>query len=164
MNELNSKILTIERIVEQQASQISTRDYKFYHLPQMLAVVRLLQKHSATCPECKRLLNEAEEFSPKIAALINGGIADKNNFEHTSETWLNHLRKNHKYRIKGYTASLYNLYGMLAGALVGFGLGYLTNAEQLKNFTIIGFAVGLAIGRIAARQAEKRLNNENRLI
>ncbi|HAN76763.1 MAG TPA: hypothetical protein DCQ31_02755 [Bacteroidales bacterium] len=164
MNEFTSKIITIERIVEQQANQISTRDYKFYHLPRMLVVVRLLQKHSASCNECKKLLDEVEEFSPKIAALINGNISDKNNFEHTSETWLNHLRRNHKYRIKGYTASLYNLYGILAGALVGIGLGYLINVEHLKNFTIIGFAVGLAIGRIAAWQAEKRLNNENRLI
>ncbi len=103
------------------------------------------------------------DLSTKLSDMINGGISSKREMEREMESIFNHLKKDHGIRPQKYFTSFFSLIGMLAGTILGGVLAF-PMGWNIPALLLVGWAVGLGVGRIYGNSRDNSLKKQEKLL
>jgi hypothetical protein len=155
MEKLNVWSRQINEKIKENADQLYRTDYKFYKLDRLEKITVKIDEFSSTCEECQKLKTDIETLVETIHLLANGSPSDRKIFEKNNESYMKHLSENHGLVQETYYLSKYTLLGILVGTLIIGGISYIINPLYAKLGILIGFAVGLTIGRVYGKKLDK---------
>ena len=146
----------IYNIIESQKDALSPSDFRVYNIARFPLIANALEKHSSNCEQCKQYLNTITELSENLTKILNGTFKEIKEFDRKKNEIENHLKKVHNYRFQGYYTSLFFTIGLIASAIIGIVINYLTLQSVFgKPFYII-----LTIGILSSYFLGKRRDNK----
>lgn len=154
----------IEIEIEQKSENLHAKDLKFYQVDRFLKLAKRIDKLSVECKECKFLKQQIEETAGSLDVLLSGEIALRKKYENKLTELDKHLRKAHQIYPNQYFLYLYSFVGIAGGLLLGAVIGLILDAGYTKTSVILGFAIGLAVGRIYGKLQDSKLKKEDRII
>jgi len=156
----------IEQISEK---NIKPKDVRFYNLGGFIDVAKRVEEFSHTCQECNNFKTEVFEISENIDKYINTSTTTRKDFEKKRDKFSNHLVKAHGLVKKNTYAATFAFIGLLIGALLGylFAKTYavihaVENSEFMKISVLIGWALGIVVGRIMGVLKDRQIKKENK--
>lgn len=140
---------------------------RYLRLDRFIRMVDSLGNQSL-CPVCR-------EMTVKAQTLAERKVRTKTEYQEFEKEYMTlfgemveHLKVHHGYRLPNYFLSLYTMIYMLVGALAGLFIIYLGRVGRFGHWNyeiggLLGFVVGLIIGRISGHRKDKemRLNKKN---
>lgn len=157
--------VNIERKVEEETENLYKRDVTFFQIERLLKLAEKIDyfaRHSEQAEAQKKVI---EEIVGNLSTSINSTIGTRNEYERKLESVADYLKKEHGIRPKKYYQSLYALIGIFGGIVVGYAIGQIYGGSGFLKFALLlGFAIGLMVGRILGNRKEKWLSENNLLI
>jgi hypothetical protein len=117
-------------------------DYKFYQIDKFSKASEKVQLLSKECSECSNLKSEIEEVANHIDEYFKGNSSKRRDYEYRFDLVINHLKKTHGYYPREYFVSLYSVYGLFIGGLIGY--------LAVIIFSPANWIYGLSLGAVLA--------------
>ncbi len=155
-------LVKIHRNLLQQKELIHKKDFRFFQIDILLELARRSQIFSQTCTQCAHNKEIIEQLSQTVSDNLNT-IKGRNKITKDIDAIIKHLRKKHRIFIKGYFIASYTFWGLVIGTLLFSVIAWIFHLN-IMSFALLGFLIGLFIGRIVGNYFEKRASAENRLI
>ncbi len=140
----------------------NSKDERLLQLNKVIRIVSKVGDFAHSCKECNSYKKQLEDFSidPKSYVTFNKKLKE---FDAFLNVVSKHLETEHQIRAIRYYTSLYSFYGMLAGAIIGAGGVFLVNQEKVYAGVLIGWMIGLVIGRLIGVKKDsnhKKMNKQ----
>jgi len=154
---------TIKNKIDDQIDDIYKRDYKFYKIDRLERIAEHIDDFSTECEECKAYKKEIEGITERLSEYLKGIPQLRSEYEKRNEKIVKHLQKKHKLAYKEYYASSYSFLGFVSGSVLFGGIMWFINPNFVFPTILMGFAIGLIVGRIIGKKKDKE-NEQNNLI
>ncbi len=145
----------IQNDIDEQIDDIYKRDYKFYKIDRLERMSVRIDEFSDTCSECEALKTEVEDITSRLAEYLKGIPQMRSEYEKRNEEIVTHLQKAHGLAYKEYFVSSYSFIGFASGSAVFAGIMWFINPNFIIPSLLMGFTVGLIIGRILGKRKDK---------
>lgn len=154
---------TIKNKIDEHIDDIYKRDYKFYKIDRLERIAEHIDNFSQNCEECKAFKPEVEDIAERLSEYLQGIPQLRSEYEKRNEEIVKHLQKKHNLAYKEYYASSYSFIGFMAGSIFFGGIMWFINPNFIVPTLLMGFAVGIIIGRVLGKKKDKE-NEQNNLI
>jgi ABC-type transporter Mla maintaining outer membrane lipid asymmetry permease subunit MlaE len=155
----------IEQISEK---NIKPKEVRFYNLGGFITIAQRINEFSSTCKECENLKAEILEVSQNIDKYLNTSNQTRKTYEQKRDSYAEHLKTAHNLVKRNLYAPTYAFVGLLVGSVLGFAFAQIMqifnayNADFMKVSILIGWAIGLIVGRILGTQKDNKVKKEKR--
>ncbi len=147
--------------LEHNRDKLSLKDDRFLQINLFNNLMSKVDIYSNNCEKCKKFKIEIENYVDNLKAVSISTAKQKEYEKFLTELKL-HLEKEHKIYPARYFNSIFSFAGMLTGAAIGAGIGYLINPKFLWSGILIGWTTGLLLGKILGIKKDKKLRNQNK--
>lgn len=159
--EINRWYLKVRQTIEANAEQIPPKEVKFFHIPRLIRAAELTEKYAPACRKCDHNKDVITDLAENLIDYTSHDSSSRRKYERQFDIFVAHLRKEHGVYPKGYYAAYYALLGVLIATPVFVLAAYLILQGNLQFFGLIGFALGLFLGRLLGARKDKQLLEAN---
>jgi len=129
------------------AKNIHNADQRFYNLGILVRLAAMHEKYGLQCEQCRKELKNIIMLSEKADYYVNESNASRKKLEEIIAQSKSHLKKEHQITQHSYFSSLYTIYGLIAGTVIGIAVSFILPLPQFEVI-FIAIALGLIIFRI----------------
>ena len=155
---------TIKNKIDEQIDDIYKRDYKFYKIDRLERIAEHIDVFSHECEECEAFKTDIKDIAERLSEYLKGVPQLRSEYEKRNEKIVNHLQKKHKLAYKEYYASSYSFLGFAIGSAIFGGVMWFINSNFIVPAVLMGFALGLIIGRILGKKKDKKIEENNLIL
>ncbi len=105
--------------IEENRQRVYKKDYSFYNIAFISTLASVSESEGCSCDRCRANMEHLEILSQTYPELIASGAPGKRKLEDEMDTITAHLCREHGYSRRYWYKSLYSLYGLAAGAVLG---------------------------------------------
>ncbi len=160
MQEIKAYDIWIEELEQKgkKLPRIQSRLVNFEVLPRL---GMLLSQKSEDCNKCKEYWTKLQTSTINFGEFFDNGNNYLNEFESLVDEIMQHLKRDHQIRPKGFILSVCTLIAMLAGSLIGLLVGAILN--NIKAGIMTGWMIGVIVGWLFGKNKERQLKHQNRI-
>lgn len=136
----------IKANLEANRSKVHKKDYTFYNVDSIATLAKVCEAEKAGCDRCRANYELLDMLSQTYPELIASGEPGKRKLEDSMDGVFSHLCKVHGYSRRGWFQSLYSLYGLASGLVLGTAAAFIVPDGYGK----IGFLVPLLLCVVVA--------------
>ncbi len=147
--------------LEHNRDSLSLKDDRFLQINLFNNLISKVDYYSDNCKTCKTYKTDIENYVNNLKPLSISTQKQKEYEKFLTKLKL-HLEKEHKIYPARYFNSIFSFTGMLSGAILGAGTGYIINPKFIWSGLLIGWTTGLLIGKIIGIKKDKNIRNKNK--
>ncbi|MBN1118540.1 MAG: hypothetical protein JXA77_15120 [Bacteroidales bacterium] len=140
---------------------ISPSDFLFYNMGHFPLIYKNLLARQDSCTTCKEKLICFEKLVNGLPGNIAGNPGERKKFEAEKTLIEEHLKRNHNMHFPGYYTSLGSLLGIVLAGIAITIINVLMSEELFNRLTLIGFTVGIVVGRLVGVLLDKNIFKRN---
>lgn len=152
--------LMIEHL-EKVKSVISPSDFRFYNISHMPLVIKKTIFFSDECKVCKENIKKLEKLILSLPHSLTNNIEERKRFESEKNSVESHLKSLHKQRFPGYYAATGSLLGIILGIIPPVVYSIIVDTQIFNRLLLVGFAMGLIIGRVLGVLTDRKIYVKN---
>jgi len=149
--------------LEEKAEKLPKYQARFSNFEVLPRLGKILSKKSNMCTDCNMYWGKLQESTDHLEEFFDDGNRYSIEFDNLVKDIFDHLKRHHSIRPKGFLLSVYALFGMVIGVVLGVSLGYLFLDGELKAGVVLGWLLGVMGGWFLGKLKEDKLRRMNRL-